>query len=372
METGALYSVILAGGSGTRLWPLSRKGNPKFLHALTGSAKSLLQATSSRLGPLTPPSHTYVVTGVGHAVAVARQLPDLPDANLLIEPSPRDSCAAIGLAATLIARRDPDAIMGSFPSDHVVLDEPTFVAAIGAAVRGASRGALMTIGITPTHPATGYGYLRCGAVMDSPVRAVVEFKEKPSREVAQAYLDSGDYLWNAGMFVWQVGAFLTELERQQPALRAGLAEIVAAWGTPDQDSVLGAVWPTLTKISVDYGVMEGAADAGLVATVPGNFGWTDIGDFHAVGEVLAGPASTVVDEHDNVILAEPKQAPVLLRDTVRSVVVAQSGRLVATLGLQDSVVVDTPDAVLVCRRDRAQDIKSLVEELQQLNEHRFL
>jgi mannose-1-phosphate guanylyltransferase len=372
METGALYSVILAGGSGTRLWPLSRQGNPKFLHPLTGSAKSLLQATSSRLGPLTGPSHMYVVTGLGHAAAVARQLPDLPDGNLLIEPSPRDSCAAIGLAATLIARRDPDAVMGAFPSDHVVLDEPKFVATIEAAVRGARRGALMTVGITPTHPATGFGYLRCGAVLDSPVRAVAEFKEKPSSDVARAYLDSGDYLWNAGMFVWQVGAFLTELERQRPALRSGLAEIVAAWGTPDQDRVLGAVWPTLTKISVDYGVMEGAADAGLVATVPGDFGWTDIGDFHTVGDVLAGPTSTVVDDHGNVILAEPKQAPVLLRDTVRSVVVAQSGRLVATLGLEDSVVVDTPDVVLVCRRDRAQDIKSLVDELQQLNEQRFL
>jgi mannose-1-phosphate guanylyltransferase len=372
METGALYSVILAGGSGTRLWPLSRKGNPKFLHALTGSAKSLLQATSSRLGPLSGPAQTYVVTGVHHAAAVARQLPELPDGNLLIEPSPRDSCAAIGLAASLIARRDPDAIMGSFPSDHVVLDEATFVATIEAAVRGARGGALMTVGITPTHPATGYGYLRCGGVMEAPVRSVAEFKEKPSHEVARAYVDSGDYLWNAGMFVWQVGAFLAELERQQPALRAGLAEIAAAWGTSDQDRVLGAVWSTLTRISVDYGVMEGAADVGLVATVPGDFGWTDIGDFHAVGEVLSSPASSVVDAHGNVILAEPKEAPVLLRDTARSVVVAQSGRLVAMLGIQDSVVVDTPDAVLVCRRDRAQDIKSLVDELQQRAEHRFL
>jgi mannose-1-phosphate guanylyltransferase len=374
MDTGALYSVILAGGSGTRLWPLSRKGNPKFLHALTGSAKSLLQATSSRLGGLTGPSATYVVTGVGHAAAVARQLPDLPDGNLLIEPSPRDSCAAIGLAASLIARRDPDAIMGSFPSDHVVLDEPAFVATIADAIEGARQGALMTVGITPTHPATGYGYLRCGAPWSGagPVRAVAEFKEKPSREVAEVYVSTGDYLWNAGMFVWRVGAFLAELERQQPSLRSGLAQIAEAWGTPDQDRVLGAVWPTLTKISVDYGVMERAADAGLVATVPGNFGWTDIGDFHAVGEVLSGPDSSVTDEHGNVIVAEPKEAPVLLRDTVRTVVVAQSGRLVATLGLQDSVVVDTPDAVLVCRRDRAQDIKSLVDELAQRAESRFL
>src|SRR5262249_31329046 len=185
------------------------------------------RAPAWRRSSLSGPSQTYVVPGVGHAAAVARQLPDLPDGNLLIEPSPRDSCAAIGLAAALIARAEPNAIMGSFPSDHVVLDEATFVATIREAVQGASSGALMTVGIKPTHPATGYGYLRCGAPVAGagPVRPVAEFKEKPSLAVAQAYVESGDYLWNAGMFVWRVDAFLAELERQQPTLRAGLDEI---------------------------------------------------------------------------------------------------------------------------------------------------
>ena len=368
-----LYAVIPAGGSGTRLWPLSRSGNPKFLHPLTGSPASLLQATIDRLAPLSGAETTYVVTGAAHAAAVARQLPELPEANLLVEPSPRDSCAAIGLAAAVIARRDPGAIMGSFAADHLVRDESAFVAAILAAAAGARDGRLMTVGITPTHPESGYGYLQCGEPIGSgPARAVVEFKEKPPHDVAVSYMSSGRYLWNASMFVWRVEVFLAELERQQPALFAGLAAIADAWGAPNQDAVLGEVWPTLPKISVDHAVMEGAAGAGLVATVPGDFGWTDVGDFDTLGQMLAQPEAGGSDESGNVIIGEPKDSPVLLRDTRDSVVVAQSGRLIATLGVSGLVVVDTPDAVLVCARDRAQDIKGIVDELQQRGEDRYL
>ena len=358
MTPGSLYSVIPAGGSGTRLWPLSRADHPKFLHALTGPALSLLQATVERLAPLSAAENTYVVTGVAHAAAVARQLPGLPEENLLVEPSPRDSCAAIGLAAALIARRDPDAIMGSFAADHLVREPAAFHDAIRAAVAGAERGLLMTVGITPTHPETGYGYLQCGASADG-VIAVANFKEKPSADLAVEYVKSGRYLWNASMFVWRVRTFLDELQRQRPTLHAGLTAIAAAWGTADQDRVLGELWPELPKISVDHAVMEGAADAGLVATVPGDFGWTDVGDFDTLGHVLAEAGST--DAAGNVVIAEPTS--VLLRDTSGSVVVAQSGRLVATLGLRDTIVVDTPDALLVCGRKHAQDIKSIVDEL---------
>jgi len=193
-----LYAVIPAGGSGTRLWPLSRAGNPKFLHPLTGSAATLLQATVERLAPLAPPDRTYVVTGVAHAAAVARQLPELPDANVLVEPSPRDSCAAIGLAAAVIAQRDPQAVMGSFAADHLVGHPDRFIDVLRQAIDGATQGHLMTVGITPTHPETGYGYLECGPALDGgPVRAVKEFKEKPTYEVARSYVESGHYLWNA-------------------------------------------------------------------------------------------------------------------------------------------------------------------------------
>ncbi len=356
-----LYAVIPAGGSGTRLWPLSRAGNPKFLHPLTGSALTLLQATVERLAPLAPPEQTYVVTGVAHAASVARQLPELPADNVLVEPSPRDSCAAIGLAAAIIARRDPQAVMGSFAADHLVSRPERFVEVVRQAIEGARQGHLMTVGITPTHAETGYGYLQCGPELDGgPIRRVDQFTEKPTYEVASSYLQSGHYLWNASMFVWQVDVFLRELARQQPELHAGLAAIAAAWDTPAQEEVLGQLWPTLPKISVDYAVMEGAAAAGLVATVPGAFGWNDVGDFHTLGEVLPGDAANnvVVDPGDGA-----DKPNVLLVDSAGVVVVPHSGRLVSVLGMRDIVVVDTDDAVLVCPRERAQDVKALVEEL---------
>jgi mannose-1-phosphate guanylyltransferase len=358
-----LHAVIPAGGSGTRLWPLSRAGNPKFLHPLTGTAQTLLQATVIRLSDVSPITDTFVVTGTSHAAAVARQLPDLPEANIIVEPSPRDSCAAIGLAAALIARREPQAVMGSFAADHLVRDTARLTEVLAQAVAGAQRGLLMTVGITPTHPETGYGYLQCGEVIEGPVRRVVQFKEKPSAEVAAEYVDSGQYLWNASMFVWRVDVFLGELKRQQPELHQGLSTIAAAWQTEDQERVMAELWPTLTKISVDYAVMEGAAQAGLVATVPGDFGWTDVGDFHTLGDVLAA------DAQGNVLVGEEK-ADVLLSEVTNCVIVPQSGRLVAALGVSDLIIVDTPDAVLVCPRDRAQEVKKIVDELKDRGDSR--
>lgn len=225
-----LYAVIPAGGSGTRLWPLSRAGHPKFLHPLTGTSASLLQATVERLAPLTTPDRTLVVTGAAHVAAVARQLTGLPEENILVEPSPRDSCAAIALAAAVIAIRDPDAVMGSFAADHLIRDPESWVRTVQEAVRGAEQGMLMTVGITPTRAETGYGYLETGDPTEgTPWRPVAEFKEKPGAEVAEAYVRSGRYLWNASMFVWRVDVFLAELARQQPALHAGVAAIAAAW-----------------------------------------------------------------------------------------------------------------------------------------------
>jgi len=356
-----LFAVIPAGGSGTRLWPLSRAGNPKFLHPLTGTDTTLIQATVRRLAPVADPGHTFVVTGVGHAAAVARQLPDLPADNILVEPSPHDSCAAIALAAAVIARRDPQAVMGSFAADHLVADQARFLDAVRAAEAGARAGRLMTIGITPTRPETGYGYLQCGDPLgDGPVLRVEEFKEKPPYDVAVTYVESGRYYWNASMFVWRVDVFLGELLRQQPELHAGVTRIAAAWYTDQREAVLGETWPHLPKISVDYAVMEGAAAAGLVATVPGDFGWNDVGDFHTLGDILDR------DEHGNVVIGTGADAAdgkgvALLYDSERTVVVSGTGRLVAALGMRDVVVVDTPDVLLVCPRDRAQDVKKLVD-----------
>jgi len=299
---------------------------------------------------------------------VARQITSLPTENILVEPSPRDSCAAIGLAAAIIARRDPDAIMGAFPADHLVNDSSRFAAVVRDAITGAEQGFLMTVGITPVRPETGYGYLHCGgSVGPGPVRRVEQFKEKPSREVATEYVESGDYFWNAGMFVWRVGTFLGELARQQPDLHDGLVRVAEVWDTPERDEVLGQIWPTLTKISVDYAVMEGAAAAGLVATVPGDFGWNDIGDYDSLGQVLAG------DESGNIVVAASGNKPdVLIRDSTGAMVVAHAERLIAVLGMRDVVVVDTADVVLVCPRDRAQEVKALVDDLKERGETRYL
>jgi mannose-1-phosphate guanylyltransferase len=364
MMVGVFYAVIPAGGSGTRLWPLSRAGHPKFLHALTGTSASLLQATVDRLGAIAEPESTYVVTGLAHAAAVARQLPALPDANILVEPSPRESCAAIGLAAAIISMRDPEALMGSFAADHLVRNGDAFVEAVRVATDGAREGLLMTIGITPTHPETGYGYLRSGeTVGEGPVSRVAEFTEKPPYEVAVSYVESGRYYWNASMFIWRVDVFLAELCRQQPQLHAGLMRIAHAWDSMDREQILDEVWPNLPKISVDYAVMEGAAAAGMVGTVPGDFGWTDVGDFHTLGDVMER------DERGNVVIEADDGAvgksEILLFDTERTVVVPRSGRLVSAVGVSDLIIVDTPDALLVCPRDRAQDVKKLVDALKE-------
>jgi len=366
---GALYAVIPAGGSGTRLWPLSRAGHPKFLHPLTGTDASLLQATVERLAPLAAPDKVLVVTGVAHAAEVSRQLAAVPVENIIVEPSPRDSCAAIALAAAVIARREPEALMGSFAADHLIADGPRFIDVIEQAMAGARQGLLMTLGITPTRPETGYGYVQCGGpVGEGSVLAVEEFKEKPSYDVAESYVKSGNYLWNAGMFVWRVDVFLAELARQQPQLHAGIARIAQAWDSPSREEVLGEAWQTLPRISVDYAVMEGAAAVGRVGTVPGDFGWNDVGDFHTLGEVLAA------DNAGNVVVGQDpsgKQS-VLLRETENLVVVPNSGRLVAALGVRDLIIVDTPDAVLVCPRDRAQEVKSLVDDLRNKGELHYI
>jgi mannose-1-phosphate guanylyltransferase len=363
-----LHIVIPAGGSGTRLWPLSRACHPKFLQPLSGTPASLLQTTVSRIAPVTMPEATYIVTGTAHAAAVARQLPFLPESNIVVEPSAKDSCGAIGLAAALIARRDPRALMGAFSADHIVRDEGRFVECVHTGVEAAQDGRMVVFGIVPTYPETGYGYVECaGEVGIGPVRRVTRFKEKPDASQAAEYVRSGRYYWNASMFLWRVDVFLGELRRQQPALHDGLVEIAASWDTPDRQRVTDRVWPLLPKFSVDVAVMEGAAAAGRVVAVPADFGWTDVGDFHALGEALTGGGDANAVIHgagtgDAVMDASPKP-PVLLEECERVVLAPHSGRVVAALGLHDVIIVDTPDVLLVCERSRAQEVKQLVNRL---------
>lgn len=350
------YAVVPAGGAGTRLWPLSRAGSPKFLHDLTGSGSTLLQSTWDRLVPLA--QAVCVVTGAAHAAAVASQLPDLPAADLIVEPSPRDSTAAIGLAAALLVRRDPEAVIGSFAADHVIGDQAVFAQAVAEAVAVARTGLLVTVGITPTHAATGFGYIRAGQPLVVPgapsALRVTQFVEKPDPETAARYVGAGDYRWNAAMFVVRAATLLELLSEHQPALAAGLDAIASAWDGPDRDAVLARVWPSLTRIAIDYAVAEPAAAAGRVAVVPGEFAWDDIGDFASLASLLPNRADGVQ------VLGD---ASLVLSSGASGFVVPSSGRLVALLGLDDVVVVDTPDALLVTSRSRAQDVKVVVEAL---------
>ena len=347
------WAVIPAGGAGTRLWPLSRSSSPKFLHDLSGAGRSLLQTTWDRLEPLCG-DQVMVVTGVAHEAAVRAQLPGLALANLVAEPSPRDSMAAVGLAAAMLERRDPDAVIGSFAADHIIGEPEVFADCVREAVAVARTGYVVTIGIEPTCPATGFGYIRVGdslAIAGAPNgRAVRSFVEKPDETTARAYLDTGEYRWNAGMFVVKASVLLDLLAEFHPELAAGLRDIAA------EPARLAELWPGLTKVAIDHAVAEPAAAQGRVAVVEGRFTWDDVGDFASLGSLLSNavavPGLRVLGDVDLV----------LAKDTT-GVVIPGSGRTVAVLGLDDIVVVDTPDALLVTTRERAQDVKALVDLL---------
>ena len=343
------WAVVPAGGAGTRLWPVSRAGAPKFLRDLRGSGRTLIQETHDRLTPLAG-DRLMVVTGTAHAAAVADQLPGLPADAIIAEPSARDSMAAIGLAAALLERRDPDAVMGSFAADHVITDQQGFAEAVGTAVAVAREGWLVTLGIEPTFPSSAFGYIRSGADLDGHPGAqrVAAFVEKPSVEVATGYLAEGGYRWNAGMFVVRPTVLLDLLAEWHPRFAASLRAIAAE---PDP---LATVWPSLPKIALDHAVAEPAADAGRVATVPASFAWDDIGDFDSLATLLAG------DEPMTVL---GDAAAVHAVDATGLVVTA--GRTVAVVGLEDVVVVDTPDALLVTSRARAQEVKVVVAALKE-------
>lgn len=354
------YGVIPAGGVGSRLWPLSRADAPKFLHDLTGSGRTLLRGTWERLAPLAGADRILVVTGRAHRAAVEEQIPELADHNIVLEAAPRDSTVAIGLAAAILHRREPDVIVGSFAADHVITDEPAFRAAVEQAIEVADAGYVATVGIQPTEPSVGFGYIRCAAELqlaEAPDALVVEsFVEKPDLETAQSYLADGGYLWNAGMFVARADVLLDEIGRFDPELREQLDELAAAWDDPARRGpAVDRLWPKLRKIAIDYAVAEPAAAAGRLAVVPGRFGWDDVGDFASVAKLKSGGRSS-----DLSILGENAR---VLADASSGIVVSHSGRIISLIGVRDIVVVDTPDALLVTTTENAQRVKSVVDAL---------
>ncbi|MDO4262267.1 MAG: mannose-1-phosphate guanylyltransferase [Eubacteriales bacterium] len=343
------YGVIMAGGGGTRFWPLSRQAMPKQMLNLSGRER-MINETIDRLDGVIDRQDTFIVTNEKQAAKMlecvdGRIAPD----HILSEPSARNTAACIGYAAMEIVKKYGDGVMCIFPSDHFVKNEEAFRQVLGEAVRTAEeRDMLVTIGIEPTFPSTGYGYIRFDKNEDAVARRVEEFKEKPDLETAKAYVESGNYAWNSGMFVWKASTILKKFEALLPDIYACLVKLGEVMNTPQEQEVIGQVYPTIPTISIDYGILERSDD---VLVLSGDFGWNDVGSWDMMKVVYDA------DENGNILVGE--QVNIDTADTISF----STGRMIATVGVEGLVVVETPDAVLVCAKDRVQDVKQIVDAL---------
>lgn len=347
-----VYGVIMAGGGGTRFWPLSRQKTPKQLLNLTGKEKMVNEAID-RLSYVAEKSHIFIVTNAAQVPPMLKATEGRlrPD-HILSEPAARNTAACIGYAAMEIVQKYGDGIMVITPSDHYIKDDAGFARILNTAVRAAeSTDKLVTVGITPTFPATGFGYIKFESTAGSEVKPVVEFREKPDLETAKGYVESGVYAWNSGMFIWKASVILEKFKTYIPDIYADLEIIGNAMKTEQEKQTIEQVYPNIRKISVDYAIMEPSASKGDVLVIPGEFGWNDVGSWDMMdvlhekntsGNVLVGDA-LAIDTHDSVVYS--------------------SGRTVAVVGISGLVVVETSDAVMVCPKDKAQDVKKIVDML---------
>jgi len=348
-----MFAVIMAGGGGTRLWPKSRENDPKQMHALVGE-KPLVQETADRLVRIVGSDNVFIVTNSHHAEAIQAMMPCRPG-MLLIDPFRRDTAPCIGLAAVYLSRIDADAVMGIFAADHFIGDEAAFGRIVRAGAELAAEGHVVTIGIKPTGPETGYGYIEfCepfGAVQDVDVYHAKRFVEKPNLVKAKQYCASGRYLWNSGMFIWSIPTVLRLFERHLPDVHERLMRIRDAIGTDVEQEVLLREYEQMQRVSVDYAIMEKLDD---ILVISGDFDWNDIGSWATVHDIAPS------DEVGNSI-----RGLHLGIDTSNSLVLGQNGKVIATIGVDDLVIVDTERALLVCRKDRAQDVKKIVDALKE-------
>lgn len=346
-----LNVVILAGGSGTRLWPLSTPSLPKqFLPLPNGN--SMIQETLARVAPLVEPEQTWVVTGRNMATLVQEHLPTLPPHHILGEPMGRNSAPAIAWIAATIALHDPDAVMVTLSADHVIAEVETFRHALQLAQKAASQGHLVTLGIKPTAPETGYGYIRYAAQISEgfghQVCAGESFVEKPDRATAQSYLDDGHYVWNSGMFIWQVKTILREFRAHLPEVMQKIDLIVEAIDTPRAQAVLDEIWPTIQSISIDYGIMEKAS---TFAVIPADIGWSDVGNWEQYGALFPSNEQGVkrMGTHEDL-------------DSQNIFVYNNTQRQIFTIGLEDVVVVEMDDKTVICHIKDVQRVKEIAEK----------
>lgn len=354
-----ITALIMAGGRGERFWPKSRKNMPKQFLSLTDDGKTMIQLTVERISSVVDMEDIYIATNKDYKELVRSQLPGIPEENILCEPVGRNTAPCIGLGAVHMAKKYDDAIMLVLPSDHLIKFNKMFLSVLKDSCDVAEKDRnLVTIGITPTYAETGYGYIKFDShVMEGRAYKVDRFVEKPSLEVAKEYLETEEYLWNSGMFVWKLSSILYNLERFMPETFAGLRRIQASIGTPEEEEVLHKEFAQFQSQSIDYGIMEKAEN---IYTVPGTFGWDDVGSWLAVerirksnemGNVVSGNIITV-GTHNCIIQGEKK--------------------LIAAVGLEDLIIVDTEDATLICAKDSTADIKKVLENLKICNRDEYI
>ena len=360
--TNSRYAVIMAGGSGTRFWPWSREDTPKQLLKIVGQ-KSMLQHTIDRITPLFKPENILIVTNVLHKEKIQKQVPQIPPANIVAEPVGKDTAPCIGLAATIIHKKAPDSVMIVMTADHVIEPASRFVKMAETAMNIVNKNnSLLTMGIKPTEPSVSYGYIHRGNRLleenGFSVYEVESFKEKPDKTTAQRFINTGEYYWNGGVFVWQTAKILECLAKYTPKLALGLQKIGAAWGTELEWTTVEKEYQAFEKISIDYAVMEKAKD---VVVMEVDFTWDDVGSWFAIERwnKKDNLGNTVLGMHYGM-------------DTNSCIIVNNEQHLIATIGVSDMVIVHTKDATLICNKQKAEQIKKLVEELKQAGHQSYL
>lgn len=355
-----VYNVIMAGGGGTRFWPLSRQANPKQLLNLSGD-DALINETIKRINSLSNKENLFIVTNKTQVELLKQTVGNMCEhSNILIEPSARNTAAAIGYAAFNIMKKYGDGIMCVYPSDHYIKDEDEFLNILNKSINVAKESdKLVTIGIKPTFPSTGYGYINFNRnnLFDEAAYDVIDFVEKPNYETAKSYVQSGQYVWNSGMFVWKVSKILEDFKRYLPKIFYKLEKMSGFIGTSNEEEKIKEIYPTIPSISIDYGVMERSND---VVVVPGDFGWNDVGSWDVLGAIYPTDKEGNIKRGENITI-----------DT-KDCIVYSEDKLISTVGVKNLIVVSTEDSVMVCKKDKAQDVKKIVEKLKEKDSIMYL